>query len=174
MKIINHVRTNDKQQGAILIWAIIILLILTIVGLSAVKTAGIGTRITGNSLFTMLVFQGAESALAKTANIHYTTEADNNVPSRIIDVPSADLPIEAASKGGLKSGVNIAWQGYRKCPITSIATSTTVSEKAGGVACQGFDIVVRTTLSGTGARANHTLGVVRYGPALHTTTLRSN
>lgn len=174
MKLINRLKNNHKQKGAILIWSMVILLILTIVGISAVKTAGIGTKITGNSLFTMLVFQGAESALAKTANIHYTTEADNNIPSRTIDVPSVDLPVEIASKGGLKSEVNIAWQGYRKCPITSVATSTTVSEKAGGVACQGFDIVVRTTLSGTGARANHTLGVVRYGPALHTTTLRSN
>ncbi|HFC92587.1 MAG TPA: hypothetical protein ENJ51_07215 [Leucothrix mucor] len=170
MKIINHVKSNDKQQGAILIWAIIILLILTIVGLSAVKTAGIGTRITGNSLFTMLVFQGAESALGKTANIHYTTEAVNNTPSREIEVPSADLPAETASKSTLKSGVSVAWQGYRKCPLTSIGMSTTVSPKAGGVACQYYDVNANTSLSGTGARARHTLGVVRYAPAKHVTT----
>jgi Tfp pilus assembly protein PilX len=163
-----------RQQGSVLIWSIIILLILTMIGLSAVKTAGIGSQITGNSLFSMLVFQGAESALAKTANIHYTTMAENNVPTRIIDVPSIDLPDEKASNGSLRSTVNVAWGGYRKCPITSFAVSTSVATKSGGVACQHFDIAVKTALRGTGARTNHTLGVVRYGPALHVTTLRSN
>ncbi|MCK5896667.1 MAG: hypothetical protein KAG20_07665 [Cocleimonas sp.] len=163
-----------KQQGSVLIWSIIILLILTMIGLSAVKTAGIGSQITGNSLFSMLVFQGAESALAKTANIHYTTMAENNVPTRVIDVPSLDLPDESASNGSLRSTVNIAWGGYRKCPITSFAVSMSVSKRAGGVACQHFDVAVQTALRGTGARTNHTLGVVRYGPALYVTTLRSN
>lgn len=162
-------KLNNKQQGAILIWSIVILLILTVVGLSAVKTAGIGTKITGNSLFSMLVFQSVESALGKTANIHYTTQAVNNIPSREIDVLRADLPVEKASKGTLKSDVNIAWKGYQKCPLTTFAMSTTVSPKAGGVACQYYDIDARANLSGTGARARHMLGVVRYGPAQHAT-----
>jgi hypothetical protein len=167
MKIINRANYRSKQQGAVLIWSIVILLVLTMVGLSAVKTAGIGTQITGNSLFSMLVFQGAESALGKTANIHYTTEAVNNIPSRAIDVPSADLPVESVSKGTLKSEVNVAWRGYQKCPLTTFAMSTTVSPKAGGVACQYYDIDAKANLSGTGAKANHTLGVVRYAPAQH-------
>jgi len=161
---------SHTQQGAVLIWSIIIFLILTIVGISAIKTAGIGTQITGNSLFSMLVFQGSESALGKTANLHYTTMAVNNVPSRKIEVPAIDLPSEIAAKGKLESNVNVAWQGYQPCPITSIAMSTTVAPKAGGIACQLYNIEAKATLSGTGARANHTLGVVRYAPPQHVTT----
>jgi Tfp pilus assembly protein PilX len=163
-------RSPRKQQGAVLIWSIIIFLILTLVGISAVKTAGIGTQITGNSLFSMLVFQGSESALGKTANIHYTTMAVNNMPTRKIEIPAIDLPNEIAAKGKLVSNVNVAWQGYQTCPITSIAMSTTVAPKAGGVACQLYSIEANVTLSGTGARANHTLGVVRYAPPQHMTT----
>ena len=158
-----------KQQGSVLLWSVVILLILTLVGLSAVKTAVIGTQITGNSLFSMLVFQGAESALGKSANIHYVKMAVDNIPNRVIDVPSVDLPAENASKGQLKSGVNVAWKGYQKCPLTSIAISTTVAPKAGGVACQYYDIQAKTRLNGTGARASHVLGVVKYGPAQHAT-----
>jgi Tfp pilus assembly protein PilX len=158
-----------KQQGAILIWAMVILLVLTLVGLSAVKTAGIGTQITGNSLFSMLVFQGAESALGKTANIHYIKMAVDNIPTRAIDVPVLDLPDENASNGTLKSAVNVAWRGYQKCPLTSIAISTTVAPKAGGVACQYYDIGAKTGLNGTGARTSHVLGVVKYAPAQHAT-----
>ncbi len=158
-----------KQQGSVLIWSTVILLILTLVGLSAVKTAVIGTQITGNSLFSMLVFQGAESALGKTANIHYVKMAVDNIPNRAIDVPAVDLPAENASKGQLESGVNVAWKGYQKCPLTSIAISTTVAPKAGGVACQYYDVQASTTLNGTGARASHMLGVVKYGPVQHAT-----
>ncbi len=156
-----------KQQGAILAWALVILLVLTLVGLSAVRTAGIGTQITGNSLFSMLVFQGAESALGKTSNIHYVKMAVDNVPSRAIDVPAVDLPDENASKGKLKSKVNIAWRGYQNCPLTSMAMSTTVAPKAGGVACHYYDIQSKTSLNGTGARTEHVLGVVKYAPAQH-------
>jgi Tfp pilus assembly protein PilX len=160
---------KTKQQGAVLIWSIVILLILTIVGLSAIKTAGIGTKITGNSLFSMFVFQGAESALGKTANIYYTTQAVNNLPSREIAVPSGDLPAEMAAQGKLNSSVNVKWTGYQRCPITSFAVSNSVASKAGGIACQHSDINAKTNLSGTGARANHMLGVARYGPAQHVT-----
>jgi Tfp pilus assembly protein PilX len=163
-------QSPSKQQGAVLIWSIIIFLILTLVGISSIKTAGIGTQITGNSLFSMLVFQGSESALGKTANLHYTTLAGNNMPTRKIDVPAIDLPDEIAAKGKLESNVNVAWKGYQTCPITSIAMSTTVAPKAGGVACQLYTIEAKATLSGTGARANHTLGVIRYAPPQHVTT----
>ena len=173
IKPIHSIKSNAnlyvKQQGAILIWASVILLVLTLVGLSAVKTAGIGTQITGNSLFSMLVFQGAESSLGKTANIHYVKMAVDNIPTRAIDVPALDLPDENASNGTLKSAVNVAWRGYQKCPLTSIALSTTVAPKAGGVACQYYDIGARTRLDGTGARASHVLGVVKYSPAQHAT-----
>jgi Tfp pilus assembly protein PilX len=160
-----------QQQGALLVWSIIILLVLTIVGLSAVKTAGIGTKITGNLLFSMFVFQGAESALGKTANIYYTTQAVNNIPTRKVAVPSGDLPDEKAAQGMLSSSVNVTWKGYQRCPITSLAVSSSVASKAGGIACQHSDINAKTNLSGTGARANHMLGVARYGPAQHVTIL---
>ncbi|MCK5813137.1 MAG: hypothetical protein KAH03_02720 [Cocleimonas sp.] len=159
----------STQQGSILLWSMVILLVLTLVGLSAVKTAGIGTQVTGNSLFSMLVFQGAESALGKTANIHYVKMAVDNIPTREIDVPAGDLPDEDASKGALTSEVNVAWRGYQKCPLTSIALSTTVAAQSGGVACQYYDIGAKTGLKGTGARATHMLGVVKYAPAQHAT-----
>lgn len=158
-----------KQAGAILIWSIFIVLILSIVGIGAVKMSGIGTQITGNSLFSTLVFQGAESALGKTTKIHYIKLAAEKVPERKIDVPAADLPDENAGNGKLKSNVNVAWRGYQDCPVTSVAISTTVSPGSGGIACQYYDIRANTTLSGTGAKTTHTLGVVKYSPALHAT-----
>ena len=154
----DSISSLNKQQGAVLIWSVVILMILTMVGLSAVKMSGISTQITGNSIFSMLVFQGAESSLGKTAKIHYIKMAIEKMPSKAINVPVLDLPDENASKGKLKSQVNVAWKGYQGCPINSSAYSS--SQK-----CHYFDIEARTVLSGTGARTNHILGVAKPGPA---------
>lgn len=165
----NMLSLNTRQQGAVLLWAIAILLVMTIVGVSAVKMSITGTQITGNSMFSMLVFQGAESSLAKTAKDYYLDTAVSTLPLREMDVDAADLPKEMATNGSLKSEVHIAWQGYDGCPITSMAISTSVSPKAGGVACQRFNLIAQTVLQGTGARTTHSLGVARLGPPLHVT-----
>ena len=44
-----------KQQGVVLIWALAILLVLTILGVSSVNKANIGTKIAGNSMASMMV-----------------------------------------------------------------------------------------------------------------------
>ena len=148
----------NKQQGAALIWSVVILMILTMVGISAVKMSGISTQLTGNSIFSMLVFQGAESSLGKTTKIYYIKKAIEETPVKQIDVPASDLPDESASKGVLKSKVNVAWKNYQGCPINSSAYSSVQK-------CHYFDVEAQTVLSGTGARANHTLGVAKPGPA---------
>jgi len=153
----DFVSFQKKQQGAVLIWSVVILMILTMVGISAVKMSGISTQITGNSIFSMLVFQGAESSLGKTAKIHYIKMAIEKLPSKAIDVSASDLPDENASKGKLKSQVNVAWKGYQDCPINSSAYSSIQK-------CHYFDIEARTTLSGTGAKTRHVLGVAKPGP----------
>ena len=151
------INLQSKQQGAVLIWSVVILMILTMVGISAVKMSGISTQITGNSIFSMLVFQGAESSLSKTTKIHYIKMAIEKTPNKKIDVPVLDLPDENASKGKLKSKVNVTWKGYQGCPINSSAYSTIQK-------CHYFDIEAKTSLSGTGARTDHILGVAKPGP----------
>ena len=57
-----------KQVGATLLMAIIFLLLITIVGVSSVSSTLIKTQVAGNSIFSMLVYQGAESTLAKSVS----------------------------------------------------------------------------------------------------------
>ena len=148
-------KSPNKQQGAILIWSVVIVIILTMVGISAVKMSTISTKMTGNSLFSMLVFQGAESALGKTAKIHYMKLAIEKLPGKNVDVALSD---ENVSNGKLKSSVNVAWSGYQECPINSFAYSS--KQK-----CHYFNINAVTSLGGTGARTTHTLGVAKPGPS---------
>ena len=62
----NIIVVPKKQQGVVLIVALIMLLVITILGVSAVSRASIGTQVAGNSMYTMMVYQGAESAIARS------------------------------------------------------------------------------------------------------------
>ena len=54
---------SNRQQGVALFISLVLLLVLTIIGVSSVQTTSLEVRMTGNEHNTMLAFQAAESAL---------------------------------------------------------------------------------------------------------------
>jgi type IV pilus assembly protein PilX len=56
-------RTNGRQSGAALIVALILLVVMTLLSLSGVRTVAMGERMTANAYDRTLAFQAAESAL---------------------------------------------------------------------------------------------------------------
>lgn len=58
-----HVQTHKKQQGSVLIVSLILLLILTITGVSSINNIGMNERMAGNYKDHDLAFQAAEAAL---------------------------------------------------------------------------------------------------------------
>lgn len=141
-----------KQQGVVLIWALAILLILTFLGLSAMKKATMGTKIAGNSMASMMVFQGAESALGKISNNKYVYEASKLPAGQKYEVPQAVLPNEPVSGGSIKSKATVMSMNPAACPITNNANST-------GTTCLIYRLEVESRLQGTGARTEHVKGV---------------
>ena len=157
-----------KQQGVVLLWALGILLVLTIVSVSSVRVSTTNTMVSGNSLASMMVYQGAESTLSKVTNMNYVNEAALNTPSKSKAVPAADLPNEAVSGGSLSSSATVSFVGYTACPVASgVAMSTNSSAFAGGVSCQLYKIDGESRLKGTGAKKEHLSGVAIYVPALN-------
>ena len=57
------VHRPDKQKGVALFISLVLLLVLTIIGVSAVQTTSLEVRMTRNEHDTLLAFQAAESAL---------------------------------------------------------------------------------------------------------------
>ena len=163
-------RMYKKQQGVVLLWALAILLVLTLLSISSVKVSNINTRVAGNSMASMMVFQGVESTLSKTANTNYILQAAVNTPGRNKAVPAADLPNEALSGGSLSSNDSVAYVGYAPCPaVNGIAMSTNASPSAGGVTCQIYQVDAESRLSGTGAKAKHLLGIAKIVPPTNAT-----
>lgn len=133
---------HKKQQGVVLIWAVIFLIVVTILGLGAIKMSGIDTQIAGNSTQTMLAYQNAESGLAKSAKYKNIDQAAKNGGAPYA-VPAADLqPSQRASVQFEASN-----QG---CP-RNIANSSKFR-------CAIFRIKAEANAPGTISKATHSLG----------------
>ena len=70
---------NNRQQGVALFISLVLLLVLTIAGISAVQTTSLEERMARNTHDTLLAFQSAESALREAegwliANINSTAQ----------------------------------------------------------------------------------------------------
>ncbi|RVU83874.1 hypothetical protein EOL70_13690 [Leucothrix sargassi] len=160
--------SKKKQQGVVLLWALGILLVLTIVSVSSVKVSNLNTLVAGNSLSSMLVFQGAESTLSRVSNLNYVNEAATTMPSRSTNVAATELPDEAVSGGSLSAKASVSFVSYTACPAAAgIAMSTSSSAAAGGVTCQLFRVDAESRLKGTGAKKDHTMGIAVYVPPLN-------
>ena len=161
-------RQVKKQKGAVMLIAIIFLLVITIVGISAVNSSGVKTQIAGNSMFTMLVYHGAESAISKSASdedLRNLRDAIDPTKTAPFPVASADLPSEELASGGtLTSSSAISYLGKSgSCPETSgLAASTGVGEA--GFDCYFFQIDATSRIISTNARDQHVKGVAIFSP----------
>ncbi len=145
-----------KQQGAVLLIGIILLLVITIIGVSAVSVSNIKTQVSGNGMFMMLTYQGAESALVKSLsggseiNLKNAANLGIGVP---YTVPNSFFtePSEIVSGGvTLSQKATVTNLGVYPCPVTNVANG--VSN------CYIFETDAQAHLVSTGARARHIEG----------------
>jgi len=153
-----NVKSPKQQQGAVLFIAIALLLVITIVGISTVSISGIKTQVAGNSMFTMLTYQGAESALAKSLiggvekSMKRASELGQgnpySIPENVFNSPSEAVSFSGAVT--LTQEATVTSLGMGPCPITMVAN---------GVGnCLLFETKAQARLDATGARAFHIEG----------------
>lgn len=132
---------KKNQQGAVLIVALIMLLLLTIIGLSSMRGTSLQENMAGNMRDSNLSLQAAEAALRKGEQIVSSKLADNSLGT-----------LEAAPLSGTYTG----FPGVSAAPtytITLIAlqrTSTAAGEPANG----NEGALVRVEAIGSGANTN--------------------
>jgi len=145
------VNNIKKQHGAVLLVAMIFLIVITILGVSAVNSSTIKTQVAGNSISTMLVYTGGESALAKSASDPDSKNLINALPVASLSVPAVYLPDEDTGNGILESEVEITFTGVgQKCPIGTNGMAISSIMK-----CKIWILDARSSLQATNAKANH-------------------
>ena len=78
-----------RQQGVALVVSLILLVVITLLSVTAMRSANLDTKITVNHQHKQLAFQAAENALTKLTSLPMTDpEMKNlNVPGQIEDTP---------------------------------------------------------------------------------------
>ncbi|HET8698574.1 MAG TPA: PilX N-terminal domain-containing pilus assembly protein [Gammaproteobacteria bacterium] len=152
----NHSRDGlapkSKQTGATLIVGLILLLVLTVLGVSTMNTSRMEVRMAGNTQFRQDAFQLAESGIdiAIAAGTYNTTSTPTT--SDCPDVPDApDLGCEAETT-------------FRTAtPLSDVAFSMGNVAGGGSVMAYHFDVVSQSTAP-RNAKATHRQSFYVLGP----------
>ncbi|MEH6455500.1 MAG: PilX N-terminal domain-containing pilus assembly protein [Cocleimonas sp.] len=155
MKLINK-QSMQKQQGIALLMSLIMLLLITVIGVASVRMSSLDTQVSGNSMFSLMVFQGAESALGKVAsNDDISNIRDAAISGGTITIPATYFSATEAVNGGVQLISSAEMKAENK--VSGSLFSSTPNSTS-------FDYqIFRTTaisrLNATSARAKHSEGI---------------
>jgi len=146
-------RRKNSQQGMVLVIALILLLLITLLGVSSARMSTLDVQVAGNTIFSGLVFQGAESGLGKIADDRDLFNVDVAATNRgvVNTVPATHfLPVETVT-----GGAQLIQQGTieleRKDKGLHLPNSSLFEY-------QIFRSVAQSNLTSTSARDVHTEG----------------
>jgi len=144
-------KNPSRQQGVALVMSLIMLLLITIIGVSAVRMTSIDTQMAGNSIYSILVFQGAESGLGKSKDFYNIEQAARDGS---IDVDESYFNEEKVSGGAaLITKASLAYQSdLESPPYSNQANSSTFEYKL-------IQVIAQSELASTSAKDIHTEGV---------------
>lgn len=152
-----------KQDGATLIWAMVTMMVLSIVVVATSRSSTMDRIITTNGVLQKLAYQGAESAIENTA-----------IQAKLVDtvmngVPNADGNLEKTypeeTIGKITIQGTIEYLGNEACTtIPRIAMSTELTTEIGGVTCQIFRVRGVGKVKGTSASDTHEIGITQFVP----------
>jgi Tfp pilus assembly protein PilX len=168
-----HKLMNSRQErGSVLLWGLVILLVLTITGIAATRMAATDSRIAGNQMMYMLTFQGADSMLRRSISLYQVmqTAQTGTTPSGAYDkdrVKTLQLSDYSEATSGVKVSGDSAMGEEESCPpLKGVAMTTEMTPDAGGIACRVFTTDANASLTGTGARSQHSEGVLKPVPKI--------
>lgn len=176
MEMSKKMYSNKSQQGIVLVVSLLILLVLSIIGISAISNTGMEERMSNNFQQSMMAFQASESAINEVILRGDKEDADYS-DARNADGISAD-PLIAASEAGLNATTTTIT--YDADPnnnmVASVTSTATVSFRGQGDACfndtsaegwvcSKFEITTDTSIGGSITGSQHIQGIDRPTPS---------
>lgn len=164
-------KSKNIQQGAALLWGIVLLLVLTIIGVAAARMGVMDTKIVGNEMTSMVTYQASESALnqfrppveaiAPEATLSYLKLTIDESTDKKVFVQ------DAGNTGQPSSTITVNYgQKLPMCnPQEGYAMRIEMKQDSGGYDCNSFIITARSTTPGSGANSTHSMGLMQFTPA---------
>ncbi len=145
----------SKQVGAALIVGLVVLMMLTLLGVSNMNMTSLELRIAGNTQNRNLAFQTADSTIDY---VFYSNKVDfTNITAQTI----TDLPVDSS---GIESSAIAVYMAEddgqsRAKPIDCPGNSLSFS-------CMAYEIQVTSTHTASNASSTQVQGLVKTGPAM--------
>jgi len=169
-KIMNN---RHKQKGIVLIVSLIILLVLSMVSISAMSHSTMGERMTNNFQQDMISFQASETGISRVIN-----DADPGGDGTSINLSYSEVtdPLFIAITAGIDVPQNAVHNTdpLNNVPV-AVQTQTAVTYKRDSQMCPGmsvgsqicaqFEVAANTDIGGVATGARHIQGVDRVMPA---------
>ncbi|MCF6251350.1 MAG: PilX N-terminal domain-containing pilus assembly protein [Methylococcaceae bacterium] len=94
-----HLRPSKKQAGVVLVVSLIMLLLLTLIGVSGMQSTGLEEKMAGNKRNRNLAFQAAEAALRHAENYIENGLANSNATQINVAQGVVNIPVASAIAG---------------------------------------------------------------------------
>jgi type IV pilus assembly protein PilX len=148
-----NLKFAHAQQGAALIIGLLLLLVLTILGVSGMNSASLEFMMAGNEQFKNNAFQAAETGLSAV-----TPDPSRFVASKTVTQFSVTNAAIASSSDTYSAAVAFLGKGG------SVSGNTTSSSGSATVLKAYYFTVTATGNSARGAQATNIQGLARIGP----------
>lgn len=169
-----HTPNRKSQQGIVLIVSLLILLVLTMLGISAISNTSMEERMSNNFQQSMVAFQASESTISDVimngdeTSPSYSNAVDANgvsddplLNARNAGIGATTTVTYNANPNNLMNGVavsttaTISYQGQMVCPLGSSISDVT---------CDSFEISTDTTVNAATTGQSHVQGILRGVP----------
>lgn len=169
------VHARNRETGIVLIVSLMILLVLSIIGISAITNTGMGERMSNNFQQSMMAFQASESAINDVI-LRGDEESPAYSDARNADGISADPLLAAIEAGEGAATTTLAYDAdpnnHLKAALEATATVSFLGQgnacfndsSPDGWVCSRFEIATDTTFGGTTAGPQHIQGIERPTP----------
>lgn len=167
---------NKSQHGIVLVVSLLILLVLSIIGISAISNTSMEERMSNNFQQSMMAFQASESAINEVI-LKGDKESPSYNDARDTNGISADPLLAAVDAGINTTTTSVAYDAdpNRQLPTTLTSTATVSYLGSGnacfndsspeGWICSRFEITTDTRMGGNATGPKHIQGVDRPTPS---------
>lgn len=151
--------TRHYQQGVVLVIGLLMLLLITIIGVTAMSSTNSNERTAGNNQYATVSFQAAESAIksmfSRPAVQPTIMDTADLLDDKIVtDTNNFDVELNKSS-----ASINVQTTALAKfCggdPMVVNTSFTSGAQDSGGVEVLAFDVNGLSVVGGVGAQENH-------------------
>ena len=148
-------KAPDRDRGVALIFVLVVLLITTIIGTSAMTSTILDTQVASNASETRTVFQAAETLLAaaRDSDITVFSAAISGVPGTVTTLSIDPVVSSRYSHTDMQTELTYVGEG-------TVAFGSSI----GKFKPQRFEVSANVERLGSGATANHEQGVSVLSP----------